>query len=79
MSRAIERRTDAYAVQLTGDGAAYARGMERLLRQNLDDPYPPKWSTLLFRSHPPTGERIEAALRQAGANQLAARTKENRL
>jgi STE24 endopeptidase len=63
MSRAIERRTDAFAVRLTGDGAAYARGMERLMRQNLDDPYPSKWSTVLFRSHPPTGERIEAALR----------------
>jgi STE24 endopeptidase len=66
MSRAIERRTDGYAVRLTGDGPAYARGMERLMRQNLDDPYPPKWSTVLFRSHPPTGERIEAALRHAG-------------
>jgi STE24 endopeptidase len=69
MSRAIERRTDAFAVQLTEDGAAYARGMERLMRQNLDDPYPPAWSTKLFRSHPPTGERIEAALRAAGARQ----------
>jgi STE24 endopeptidase len=74
MSRAIERRTDAYAVQLTGDGDAYARGMERLMRQNLDDPYPPAWATLLFRSHPPTGERIESALRRAEAGQVKALT-----
>lgn len=64
-SRSIERRTDAYAIALTGDPAAYARGMERLVRQNLSDPYPPRWATLLFASHPPPGERIERALAAA--------------
>jgi Zn-dependent protease with chaperone function len=39
--------------------------MQRLMRQNLDEPYPPRWATILFRSHPPTGERIEAALQTA--------------
>jgi Zn-dependent protease with chaperone function len=61
-SRAVERRTDRYAVELTGDGAAYASALTRLMRQNLDEPYPPRWATLLLRSHPPTGERISAAL-----------------
>lgn len=61
-SRAVERRTDRYAVTLTGDGGAYASALTRLMRQNLDEPYPPRWATVLFRSHPPTGERISAAL-----------------
>ena len=65
LSRRIERRTDAYAVKLTGNPAAYARGMERLMRKNLDDPYPSRFVTWFFRSHPPTGERIEAALAAA--------------
>jgi STE24 endopeptidase len=65
-SRAVERRTDRYAIRLTGDGASYAEAMQRLMRQNLDEPYPPRWATILFRSHPPTGERIEAALQGIG-------------
>ncbi|CAN5413163.1 hypothetical protein BH09CHL1_BH09CHL1_03730 [soil metagenome] len=65
-SRAVERRTDRYAITLTGDGRSYAEAMNRLMRQNLDEPYPPRWATVLFRSHPPTGERIEAALNAHG-------------
>jgi STE24 endopeptidase len=61
-SRNVETRTDAYAVDLTQNAAAFASGMERLMRQNLDDPYPSRLVTWLFRSHPPTGKRIEAAL-----------------
>jgi STE24 endopeptidase len=65
-SRAVERRTDRYAIGLTENGQAYAGAMNRLMRQNLDEPYPPRWWTILFRSHPPTGERIEAALGRVG-------------
>ena len=61
-SRNVETRTDAYAVSLTQNAAAFASGMERLMRQNLDDPYPSRLVTWFFRSHPPTGERIEAAM-----------------
>ena len=61
-SRNVETRTDAYAVCLTHNATAFASGMERLMRQNLDDPYPSRLVTWFFRSHPPTGKRIEAAL-----------------
>ncbi len=61
ISRRIERRTDAFAVNLTGDGEAYARAMARLALQNLDDPDPPRWLVWLLYSHPPTAERIAAA------------------
>jgi STE24 endopeptidase len=61
ISRAIERRADSEALQLTGNGEAYARAMARLESQNLSDPNPPKILVWLFYSHPPTSERIAKA------------------
>lgn len=55
-SRAIERRADCFAVELTGNGAAYASALEKLA-----DPNPPRWVTVLMYSHPPLGERIDTA------------------
>jgi STE24 endopeptidase len=60
-SRLIERRTDAFALSLTSDGDAYARAMERLAIQNLEDLDPPRWLVWLFYSHPPTSDRIATA------------------
>ena len=60
-SRAMERRTDRFAVELTGDGDAYARAMERLAAQSLADPNPPRPVVVMLYSHPPIGERIRAA------------------
>ena len=64
-SRAMERRTDRYAVELTRDGEAYARTMERLAAQSLSDPDPPSLEVFLLHSHPSIVERIQAA-REAG-------------
>jgi STE24 endopeptidase len=60
-SRAIERRTDRYALELTRDGEAYARAMERLAAQHLDDPDPPALMAFMLHSHPPIIERIQTA------------------
>lgn len=60
-SRRIERRTDRFAVELTGNGAAYASAMEKLSEANLTDPNPPRWVTILLHSHPPVAERIDTA------------------
>jgi STE24 endopeptidase len=60
-SRAMERRTDRFALQLTGDGPAYATTMERLATQSLADPDPPAPVVFLLYSHPPIAERIAAA------------------
>lgn len=60
-SRATERRTDRFALNLTGDGAAYAATMERLATQSLADPDPPAPVVFLLYSHPPIAERIAAA------------------
>lgn len=62
VSRAIERRTDRYALELSGDGEVYARAMARLGRRNLIDPDPPSWRVRLLSSHPPLTERIATAL-----------------
>lgn len=60
-SRAIERRTDRFAVELTGDGPAFARALARLASASLADPDPPRPLVLLLYSHPPVAERIRAA------------------
>ena len=66
-SRAIERRTDRFALELTGDGAAYAAAMERLATQSLADPDPPAPVVFMLYSHPPVAERIAAARAFAGS------------
>jgi STE24 endopeptidase len=60
-SRSIERKADRYAIDLTGNPAAYATAMARLAETNLADPNPPRPITLLLHSHPPLAERIAAA------------------
>ena len=60
-SRSIERRTDRFALELTGDGEAYAAAMERLATQSLSDPDPPALVVFMLYSHPPVSERIAMA------------------
>src|SRR5215216_1415252 len=60
-SRAMERRADRFAVELTRNGEAYARAMEGLAAQSLADPDPPRPVVVMLYSHPPIVERIRAA------------------
>jgi STE24 endopeptidase len=60
-SRAMERRADRFAVELTRNGAAYARAMEGLAAQSLADPDPSRPVVVMLYSHPPIVERIRAA------------------
>jgi STE24 endopeptidase len=62
MSRAIERRADTYALDLTQDSAALIGLQRRLATDNVADPDPPGWVQALFGTHPTTVERIGAAL-----------------
>jgi len=66
--RAIERRTDRFALELTRDGAAYAATMERLAAQSLADPDPPAPVVFFLYGHPPIAERIAAARAFAAAH-----------
>lgn len=60
-SRAVERRADRFALDLTRDGGAYARAMEKLAVQSLADPDPPRAVVFMLASHPPIAERIQTA------------------
>ena len=75
-SRAIERRTDRFALELTGNGEAYASTMVRLATQSLADPDPPAPVVFFLYSHPPVAERIAAARAFAAARSPSDRTTE---
>jgi STE24 endopeptidase len=61
VSRRIEARADAHALELTGDPATFEAMQRRLGTVNLSDPDPPAWEHIIFASHPSTVERMAAA------------------
>jgi len=61
LSRAQERAADRYAIEATGNPAAFVSAMKRLSQQNLAEERPSAVARWLFYSHPPIRERIEAA------------------
>jgi STE24 endopeptidase len=62
LSRAVERRADAYSLELSGAPEAFVSFERAIAVQNLADLRPPRWVTQLLATHPPTAERIGAAL-----------------
>ncbi|MBE2319984.1 M48 family metalloprotease [Solirubrobacter sp. CPCC 204708] len=62
LSRAIERRADAFALELTNEPEAMIGFERRITVKNVGDPDPPRWQQLLLATHPTTMERIGAAL-----------------
>jgi STE24 endopeptidase len=62
LSRAIERRADTYALELTNAPGSFIAFEQRIAVKNLADPDPPRWLTLLTGTHPPVVERIGAGL-----------------
>ncbi len=58
VSRALEARADRFAVAATHDPRAGARAFRRLGEQNLAELDPPRWSEVLFGSHPSLASRI---------------------
>jgi STE24 endopeptidase len=61
VSRRIEARADAHALELTGDAATFESMQRRLGSVNLSDPDPPTWEHVIFASHPSTVERMATA------------------
>jgi Zn-dependent protease with chaperone function len=61
VSRAIERESDVYALEITRDNDAGARAFLELARGNRSDPEPSTWVKWLLYTHPPLGERIRFA------------------
>jgi len=60
-SRAMERAADRFAVELTGNAAAFMAAIERLGVQNLAEERPSRPARWLFYTHPPVAERVAAA------------------
>jgi len=67
LSRDVEARADRYALELTGEPETLIAFEKKITLANISDPRPPGWVTFLLGTHPPTMERIEAALAFGGA------------
>jgi STE24 endopeptidase len=61
LSRALERRADRFALELTKNPNALISTLRRLGAQNLAETDPSRMVQWLFGSHPSVGERIAAA------------------
>lgn len=71
-SRRREARADRFSLEVTRDPAAFAAAMVKLNDQNLGIANPRPWEKVLFYSHPPGRERVEAARSFPNAASLAA-------
>lgn len=58
LSRPVEARADAFALELTKDPRAFIGLERRLTIRNLGDPDPPRLLHLLFGTHPTTRDRL---------------------
>jgi STE24 endopeptidase len=68
LSRAVERRADAFALSLTREPQTQIDFQRRIAVKNVADPDPPGWVTFLLGTHPPTLERIGQAAAAARAS-----------
>jgi STE24 endopeptidase len=62
VSRTLEAAADRGAVELTADPASQVRLRRAFVLRDLSDPAPPTWYRILIASHPPSGDRIHAAV-----------------
>ena len=72
LSRRWEFACDRFAVEQTGDLAAFESAFGRLADANLPDPAPPRLAYLWLFSHPTVPERLEAARAAAAASTVPA-------
>jgi STE24 endopeptidase len=62
VSRALERRADEFSLELSGAPDAFVSFERTIAVQNVADIRPPRWVSRVLATHPPTLERIGAAL-----------------
>jgi STE24 endopeptidase len=65
LSRALERRADTYSLKLSDAPEAFVSFERAIALQNVADLRPPRWVSAVLATHPPTLERIGAALAYA--------------
>ena len=68
LSRAVESRADAFALELTRKPSAFVDLQKRLAVTNVADPSPPGFLQCLFGTHPTTMQRIGAAVTYANSS-----------
>lgn len=61
ISRRLEAQADRFALEKTGDRAAFISTMRRLAEQNLAEISPPRWVEWLLYDHPSIARRIQSA------------------
>jgi STE24 endopeptidase len=61
ISRRYEREADWVALETTGDPNAAIGLFRRFADENLTDPTPPRWATVVFGTHPTLEDRIDTA------------------
>jgi len=66
LSRTVEHRTDVRAVALSGDPEATIEMLRSFVIHGLAEPDPPRWSVLLWATHPAPSTRIRAVLGAQG-------------
>lgn len=66
LSRAVESRADAFALELTREPGAFVDLQRRLAVTNIADPSPPGFLRFVFGTHPTTMQRIGAAVTYTG-------------
>lgn len=60
VTRTVEHRTDVRSVVLSGDPEAHLVLLRAFVIDGLADPDPPRWSVLLWATHPTPSERMRA-------------------
>lgn len=65
LSRALERRADEYSLKLSNAPDAFVSFERAIALQNVADLRPPRWVSSVLATHPPTLERIGAAVAYA--------------
>ena len=68
LSRAVERRADAFSLDLSRAPDAFVSFERKIAIQNVADLDPPRWVRALVATHPSTLERIGAAVAWSRAN-----------
>lgn len=61
ISRCFEFQADQFALERTGNVAAFCSTFAKLVDLNKAEMHPQRWQVLLFDSHPSTADRIERA------------------
>ena len=72
LSRRWEYACDRFALEQTGDLAAFESAFGRLSEANLPDPEPPRLAYLWLFAHPTVPDRLEAARRSAASSTVQA-------